>query len=319
MNWRDIVRKSLWVPGITRIDIDEVQNRVRVGVVDLATRESLLAGVQQAGLPPNAIVVEIRQAAIPEQSVRDRFRPIPAGVLIQDQNGGGCSVGVNAVTGLGTGFVTASHCTGRFGSPEDGWQFHQNVFLSSLANLVGYEAAESDLFPCSESAYGCRYTDATFVLHGGSQLQHGTIVRTQLPNLLPYRLNVDSNNPRFYILDDLPTSSLLVGSSVHKMGQKTGWTSGEVTRTCEDISWTVISDGQEKTFFLYCQYVADYLSDGGDSGGSVFERVGSGNDVQLLGIHIGRFPPNPNERVFSYWLYITMELSEKVGGLSIKH
>jgi hypothetical protein len=63
----------------------------------------------------------------------------------------------------------------------------------------------------------------------------------------------------------------LQGHLVHKVGIRTGWTYGSVTRTCTDY----FTGGDER---LLCQDEANLNSDRGDSGSPVFMVPGYAHD-----------------------------------------
>lgn len=64
------------------------------------------------------------------------------------------------------------------------------------------------------------------------------------------------------------------------VGRTNGWTSGDVSNTCTNVSYG-------SSYKVLCQHVADYESGGGDSGAPIFRVVNSPstNDVHLGGIH----------------------------------
>lgn len=93
------------------------------------------------------------------------------------------------------------------------------------------------------------------------------------------------------------------------MGKTTGWTSGNVTRSCVNHAWN-------GTSWLVCQVVTDYVSDRGDSGGLVFVPYAS-TYMMPVGIHNGKYPENLAQRVFSPWRFVDFEIGAEVGILSI--
>lgn len=83
----------------------------------------------------------------------------------------------------------------------------------------------------------------------------------------------------FTILD--LKEDIMTGMTQNKVGGNSGWTSGEVIRTCVD------SRRSRHDLILQCQYRARYASSGGGTSGSpVFKRVEDvDNPVTLVGIH----------------------------------
>ena len=97
---------------------------------------------------------------------------------------------------------------------------------------------------------------------------------------------IDPNNPWLAItgVQNWPWQ----GQMVDKVGRTTGWNWGWVRRTCVTMPRTA-------TRWALCQYWADYLSQGGDSGAPVF--LWHGNNVTLTGINWGY---NPTLRVAAF-------------------
>lgn len=94
----------------------------------------------------------------------------------------------------------------------------------------------------------------------------------------------------------------IVGQEVQKVGHVTGWTYGNVTNTCANHY-----NGNYPPFDVTrCAYMADYISDGGDSGGPVFKWSStSGNSALLVGTHFGTIGGTP---VFSKFSRIASEM-----------
>jgi hypothetical protein len=61
-------------------------------------------------------------------------------------------------------------------------------------------------------------------------------------------------------------------SYLHKVGRKTGWTTGVNTEHCVDYTLSGASTGG-KTLLLLCQTGSDVRIEGGDSGGPVFKAL----------------------------------------------
>lgn len=312
VEWKRLLREYAWTSGIVFVDIDEVGNVLRVGVENAVVQQSLRGHLLSLGVPAGGLVVSISGRAVPEAELTDKFRPIPAGVLSESALGQGCTVGFNAATDLGLGYVLSSHCGWRFGNLQDGTFFRQNTGAS---NTVGFEAADPELDPCTQAAAGCRYSDAAFIAYDSASLgQKGLIART----LGLGSKTINPSHPRFTI--NAPSYAfLLVGAIVNKMGKTTGWTQGTVLSTCIDVEWTVPSEGTLLDTYLLCQFGANYGSDGGDSGAPIFSWNGSASSVDLRGLHNGRRFLGSSERIFSAWRFIDLELNQYVGFLDIAY
>jgi len=311
VEWKRLLREHAWTSGIVFVDIDEVGNVLRVGVENADVQQRVRAQLISLGVPAQGLVVDVSGRAVPEADLTDKFRPIPAGVLSTSAFGG-CTVGFNVSTEIGLGYVLSSHCGWRFGNLQDGTVFSQN---SGPSNVVGIEAADPELDPCSQAAAGCRYSDAAFIVYDSASLgEHGLIART----LWLGSKTINTSHPRFTI--NTPSYAFLpVGATVNKMGQTTGWTQGTVLSSCIDVEWTVRSQGAPLTTYLLCQFGANYGSDGGDSGAPVFSWNGSSASVDLRGLHNGRRYPGSSERIFSAWRFIDLELNQYVGFLDVAY
>lgn len=89
-------------------------------------------------------------------------------------------------------------------------------------------------------------------------------------------------------------SDMLVGMDVDKVGEWTGWTSGEIKNTCVDRAHDY---GGGLTGMIICGMETDYYASGGDSGAPVFEYLFQ-NYVALLGVHTST-NPTTGRRFFS--------------------
>lgn len=138
----------------------------------------------------------------------------------------------------------------------------------------------------------------------------GLIARTQYRNggYLAGGLGslfIDLDNP-YFMVTAVENNDLFVGTLVDKVGTTTGWTWGDVTNTCEDVTMS-LDDGsfnfQSKV--TRCTYRAGLVVDGGDSGGPVFQRIGYTDEVKFLGTVVAM----KNDRmVFSKWHRIQSDL-----------
>ena len=181
-------------------------------------------------------------------------------------------------------FLTASHCSSK------SWEDDNTVFYQAIPDYydfsrVGVEYDDKQGSSCGFlSVNVCRYADATLVRTDvgiGDEL--GRIARTRYaassvaPDTLG-SLEIDPANPYFQIVG---STSVAVGTTVQKIGARTGWTRGSVSATCVD---TNASRSYSK---LRCQVRTKTWVSKGDSGGPAFLLNPEGT-VYLLGVFWGR-------------------------------
>lgn len=181
--------------------------------------------------------------------------------------------------------MTASICTSSAAEPGAGGyapdDLFQNVYIdgNTSTNFVGHQIDDDAGWWCGPS--WCRWSDATMVEAAGGRPRNYKIART---NSYAYgagnsgSITVNSSNPRMTVTGEysFPTG----GEMFDKMGATTGWTWGNVAKTCVDHNryggWKAI-----------CQdWVKDMHADFGDAGAPVFRWYGS--TVMLAGILWGK-------------------------------
>jgi hypothetical protein len=242
--------------------------------------------------------IEIVHEARLAQSLKgdEPFRPAPGGVITRTRGPNvvnrRCTLGFNAYRAVNAQpvFVTNSHCTdtqglelsSRFGQPFDSAPF-----------FIGTELRDPP-FP--------RWSDAALVAYDTAAImQHGAIARTTYGGQALGSLDVDPNNPRFWIRSEYghPTG----GEFLNKMGAETGWTQGFVDRTCVDR--TVRGNT------VWCSSRVQAWAWEGDSGSPVF-AISSGNNVVLYGILWGVDDSNGTTFLFSSMNNLEYDLGDLV-------
>jgi hypothetical protein len=283
----------LGLEGTVFTDADEVRNRVVIGVEHDAAAAAVERAVAMLDLPAGAVIIERAQPVFPEQTLRDRVRPVVGGLQINFP-GSLCTHGFNvrpAHPGAQhvQGFVTNSHCTSSRGNMVRTPYWQPSGSPDTLhANFIGRE--EWDLPPTTGGdcppGRVCRWSDSAGGRYSpGVENMLGAIARTTFfgegvtPGTREGSLIVDPANPRWNIVAELPNP--VVGQMLHKTGRTNGWTRGPVTITCQ----TVNVGGSNYTMF--CQDRINTWSAGGDSGSPYFVRDGETNNVALIGIHWG--------------------------------
>jgi hypothetical protein len=314
-------------PTVTQIDVDEVRNRVVIGVIDEAGSGRLRAAAA-AKLGARASMIEVAIMApteVAQSHPASYFRPVPGGVQIEVNSTPSvfCSLGWNAYfrdDELGYNgkryFITAGHCTGF-----EGLVTGVTAGQPTKASAIGHEVGDPAFFNNAQNAdcpgtFDCRYSDAAlFEYAGTASWNHGKIwTRLQfgLNWVWGYRNILGAS-------DMFSTPSLFIGQPISKMGRTTMMTSGSIENVCVAVRQYVSGSPTNKV--LLCQAQSSYVAEGGDSGGPVFRLVNPGNPISshiqlLLGLHWGTAPIHPNivpkKKTFSDWYLVTAELAATV-------
>lgn len=278
-SWSDQLAPLFGRAGVNTLDVDEVGNRVRMGVSDNRTRGMVLAEAARLGIPPAALEVVLEPAPEPRVTLQEASRPlVAAGFQIYNPaTGGGCTLGFNAVIGGQNRFVTASHCSTTQYVIDGGAQRQ----ATSLDAIIGTELHDRER---TESCSGdtrrfCRRSDSSiYGYSAGISPDFGYIARTlSVGNGAAGSLVVDAANPRFRIVAKTANAGQPVGTWIHKVGRTSGWTRGQVTSTCVRLS------------YFNCQWVSKTWSEPGDSGSPMFTEP-TGSDVGLAGVLWGGPP-----------------------------
>lgn len=264
-------RGLLDAEGVVYVDLDEAGNRIRIGVDRgdaFLTRLDVEGRLALHELPADAVELVEVEPIKPLITVRERFRPVPAGVQIYF-SGFVCTAGANVFRNGVFGFITNSHCTNTQGGVES-TRYYQH---QPSGGAVATEIADPPYFtgsPCP-SGRRCRFSDSSFARYDSSSLgQLGRIARTtSRSSSSPGSLTVSTTNPRFIINAETPFPS--GGEQLNKVGRTSGWTFGTVVATCVDtnVGGTNITQ--------LCQDHVQGYSAGGDSGSPVFRWTGTTN------------------------------------------
>jgi hypothetical protein len=298
----DVVRLGAWfaklspealaLPGVVYTDLDESTNRLVIGVESSLHSTSVAGAAARLGIPAAAVTFKPVGAIHPLVTLRDRIRPVRAGLQLSIAGLGTCTLGFNAIHGTERSFITNSHCTNQQGGVE-GTNFSQNVGAGST-NIIGTEVEDPlylpyPIYSACPAGRVCRRSDAARANYKSTVSSLlGRIARTTGPN----NGSLTIGNPSsFTITSEATSSSFVIGTPANKVGRTTGWTIGPVTATC------VNSNQAFSNFTKLCQtYVAAGVGPG-DSGSPVFQVI-SGLNVRLLGIVWGG-PSDGSYFVFS--------------------
>ena len=269
------------LPGTVFADNDEAAGRLVFGIEHMAAARGVETALARLGVAKSDYSIELTQPIHFAATLRDRFRPTIAGIQIHFGQYV-CTMGANVDHSGGRSFITNSHCTNTQGGVE-GTQYYQPTSTVD-PTAIATEAADPTYFKGGACPKGkkCRYSDASRALYASTAgSNRGEIAQTTGVN--NGSLTLSSTSPVFAVTgQDNSTTSFPIGLVVNKVGRTTGWTQGEVTRTCVNTS---VSGSQ---IMQLCQtFVSDpngaTVVGGGDSGSGVF-RVTSGSSVQLVGL-----------------------------------
>ena len=283
--------------GVVLSDLDEARNRVKVGVETVEAGQAARDALIRAGVPADAIIVEIAEPIHQAVTLRDVLRPIRSGMQI---NFGSyvCTLGFNVSHSAGSSFVTNSHCTNVQGGTE-GTRYYQPS--TALSAQVATEAADPAYTTGGSCPVGrrCRRSDSSRAAYlSGVSFERGRIARTGSRGSLTGSLTISTTSPYFTITAE---GSAVVGTQVNKIGRTSGWTYGNVTATCANINVSGTSITQ------LCQNAVSAGVQGGDSGSAVFTWSGSGSNVTLVGLLWGGNSSN-NQFIYSPLSQVEAEL-----------
>lgn len=256
-------------PGAVYLDIDEVRNRVVVGIdQDRSRRAGLLADEADApraiadrfGVDPTMIEVLATAPIVDMVTLRNRVRPAPGGMQINFGNFL-CTMGFVIKQGTTNGFITNSHCTNTQGGVESTAYFQP----SGANNRIATERKDPTFAaggPCPPGRL-CRFSDsalARFQNNNANLGQFGKVAKPNSSNTGSITIG-NGGNARFSLTGE---GSAAVGQTVRKVGRTTGWTQGRVSNTCVQTN-----NENNKTF--YCQTFVTAGVGGGDSGSGVLQ------------------------------------------------
>jgi len=296
--YRERMRGIFNVDGVVYIDVDEVSNRVRVGVLEGTPRARIEQALSRFDVPLEAVTITSTPAIqrLRGETLRDLVRPTGGGLqLVWEYPGVGfflCTLGFNVdLRDRGRSqpyFLTNSHCTGDQGvvtgteyfqpEPPDA-NGKRNLLGLLRQRLIGEEVLDPPFFtdPCYEG-YICRWSDAAMVRYRRTiPVRFGSIYRTESVGTTTAGSIDLPRGVRFFSIKK-ERRFPLVGDIVDKVGRTTGWTRGEVFATCVDV----LVSGTNQV--MLCQDLVEGISGGGDSGSPVFQQDGRSRNVTLLGL-----------------------------------
>jgi hypothetical protein len=315
--WYDRMTGSvLGIKGVSRTDIDEAKNRLRIGIESKGIEAQVVEQLGKLGIPREVVVIDVISLLVTapdsakEGSVRPlsltlhmKVRPTEGGyqVIRNGLGGGAFTLGFNAARAGVAGFVTSTWATFSVWQ-QDGMGFFQagpyDAVGTETVDPPGFSGAG---FPCPKYTR-CRYSAGAFVAYDqGVPSAQGVIGRTigLTTTLMP---NITVDPIKRLAVAGMPSVPYWAGYTLHKMGRETGWTSGKIGDTC--ANWSFPPNN-----LLLCQYSLSnvdtpMIADTTDFGAAVFRLRNFSSQgwehVELYGMLWGVVIPLPARQfVFS--------------------
>ena len=304
-DWRDRLEAGavLSLSGVLWLDLDEVTNRVVVGVEPSADIAAIRSLGQKSGVPAAAFDIQQSAPYVPQSTLQDQFRPVQGGTQIQRVVGASratCTLGFAALWNSQQVFLTAGHCSPNVMGADSVAQF-QPIAPLTPAESATTIAIGREIFRYSVACGNRRCASSDAAIYGQVPSQAWQLGRIARPTsgcmpgpCSPLNLTVGGS----WVIDTT-RASFIVNDLVSKIGSSTGSSQGLVSRTCVDVS--PVSGATYR-----CQMFATYGADDGDSGAPILLDIQGGSDstVTLGGIHSGK---SGNNAVFSPWSGIAQD------------
>lgn len=283
----------LTMPGVVFTDIDESQNRLRIGIEEDVSEADIQHALQMLDVPTELVVFEVTEPIVEltEHTLRDRQHPLGGGLqLVMPNPRPGfvslCTLGFNVLRQFQgrnmSMFMTNSHCTDARGEVTGFPFYHQRVAVLNPDYLIGIEVEDPPFFtsPCLGGDWVCRWSDAALARYETvrTPVLFGALYRTEFfgTGNDVGSLVVEQEDPSlFFIQGETPFP--MMGEVLDKVGRTTGWTRGPVIGTC-------IHTTPGFPIVMLCQDRVQAMVGGGDSGSPVFQQVGDSKDATLYGI-----------------------------------
>lgn len=299
--WHDAhQRGTLALPGVSYTDIDEMNNRLEIGVTSFNAAMEVRAALNRLGISEEAANISEVEGIRMNQSLQSKWRPIAGGIQIGNL-GGNCTISFLATAGKNAGFVTCSHCTVNFGAVSgDSIKQPDN----SNTNRIGVEMFDPALFnsntnPSCPSGRFCRYSDATFIGRDAGATQPNPLIEGDF-GYLQIADTPDQDVPVKYHISSRASFSV-AGSYIEKVGRTTGRTKGKLYATCANINQLdQMFNDTGRT--MLCQNFVAAPSAPGDSGSPAFTLEtwpGGSTGVRIHGVLWGG-SNSANNQVFVY-------------------
>jgi hypothetical protein len=315
------------LPGVTQTDIDDVRNRIVIGVESGNLVQGVRAQAQLIGVPAAAVLVEVIPPTRVTANLQGLVRPMHAGIQVSKTTSvdlGSCTLGYNvrrrdlsdAYDGYKY-FVTAGHCTDSLGY-NNGTRMGQ----PNMTRPIGTEVSDPPPFDqftnsACPADLKCRYSDAALIRYDDSvSWRHGKMpkVGTGVPFTILDTL-VDIVHDAVPPYPDM--ASVWIGQNVRMIGRSSGDVGGKILNFCVNIR--VYEGVQPNGWYLMCQFQASFRAKPGDSGAPAFNRTSYGDISPVFGIVWGEQQENNDwtklvRATFSHHYYVGRELNSTMGG-----
>lgn len=280
--------------GTVFADNDERIGKMVFGVENANAIAGVTRALAAIGASSDEYVVQVTEPIQQMTLQTTRFRPTQAGSQIHFGNYV-CTMGFNVDHSGGRSFITNSHCTNTQGGVE-GTTYAQpsrtidpTVIATEVADPVYVRGGA-----CPKGKV-CRHSDASRALYSSAVASNrGDILKTTGAN----NGSLTVGGVFTITSQDNTTKNFAIGTVLNKVGRTTGWSQGQVDRTCIN---TNVSGSKIHQF---CQTSVIAAVNGGDSGSPVF-AITSGDNVRLVGILWGG---GTNNFVFSPLASVQQEL-----------
>jgi len=278
--FRRQLEEALHMPALVMFDVDEVNNRVLIGIDSDGARGQIVAQAEKLGIPTAALVVETMDRPRPASTfLQDRASTVVGGLMLTNYASTlQCSMSFNISYWDSVDYmVTAGHCTPTMGSVDTSYYMSQPYF--AIREAQEYQDPSYTSANCP-SGYTCRYSDAAVFRWMTSQTIGQGLLAHPDSESTTWAVGGEYYSSTYSITGEAPDSWLLAGSGffagtlVHKVGFYSGLTTGNIKHSCFD---EYLANAE----VLHCQFGASYYSHPGDSGAAVFMGAGP---VQLAGL-----------------------------------
>jgi hypothetical protein len=295
-SWKRSMQRHLG-DVLTSLDIDESRNSIRLGIANPSDTLAATTIALTEGIPRDAFTIGVDDKIVFRATLSDDLRPVRGGqTVFAEQRLRQCSLGFNAEQNGIRVLVTASHCSA---------QTHQldGKKLMQAARWIGWEIKDAVPPPTRKPQ-----ADATLYQYFDSVPSgKGLIARTTSVGLYaPGSRTINDADPVFEVGWKAIPAVMDLNRWLDKVGSESGWTRGQITATCMDIT----IEGKAYS----CQYRTSVYVVDGDSGSPIFYATPNPSEtpsqlvVGLYGIVIAGSATNPNISYFSPITGIEFEL-----------